>query len=194
MRHHLPSQRTIGLACALFLLTGCTLSSGATPGPGVEATSTLQAKATPTMCTGWTCTLQGTVYVDAAEPGNKLPGAPVNLTHVSYCSPTTGEHSTVTGLDGTFHFQVYLHDTDTFWFQVEERGYEPVRLSMGGFDCLYCSCPPLEIVLKPNTATVSSTPTTTAQATAATRASSPSSPTPTGVPAATPAPTPPGTP
>jgi hypothetical protein len=95
------------------------------------------------------CTLQGIVYVDAARPGNELPDTLVELTQISYCSPTVGEHETRTDPDGRFQFEVYLHDTDTFRFAVDQVGYEPVRLSMGGFDCLYCKCPPVELVLTP---------------------------------------------
>ena len=62
---------------------------------------------------------------------------------------TAGDHETVTGPDGTFAFDVYLHDTDSFLIEVEHDGYEPTSLLIGGFDCLYCSCPPIEIVLEP---------------------------------------------
>jgi hypothetical protein len=76
-------------------------------------------------------------------------GIPVELSHLSYCSPTRGQHKTTTSPGGGFGFEVFLHDTDTFLIQVERDGYEPVRRSIGGFDCLYCACPPLEIVLQP---------------------------------------------
>jgi hypothetical protein len=82
-------------------------------------------------------------------PGNELAGVAVELSHVSYCSPTRGQHQTTTGPDGGFEFEVFLHDTDTFLIQVERDGYESVRQSVGGFDCLYCVCPPVEIVLQP---------------------------------------------
>jgi hypothetical protein len=71
------------------------------------------------------------------------------LSHVSHCSPTRGQQLAHTGPDGRFGFEVFLHDTDTFLIAVEQNGYEPVRQSIGGFDCLYCVCPPVEIVLKP---------------------------------------------
>jgi hypothetical protein len=150
MKQRPPWQQILGLTGVLFLLVvGCTPFTEVTLSPDAEATAPVRASATPTSCVGWTCTLRGIVYVNTARPGNELPGALVKLSHASYCSPTAGEHKTGTELDGTFHFNVYLHDTDTFWFEVEEEGYEPVRLSLGGFDCLSCKCPPVEIVLKP---------------------------------------------
>jgi hypothetical protein len=87
--------------------------------------------------------------VEAASSGNELAGILVELSHVSFCSPTSGEHETTTGPDGGFGFEVFVHDTDTFGIQVEQEGYEPVRQSVGGFDCLYCTCPLVEVVLEP---------------------------------------------
>lgn len=149
MKHHSSIQQIIGLTGVLFLLAGCTLFPAVTPTSDAGATPRVEASATPTSCAGWTCALQGVVYVDAASTGKELSGVPVRLSQVSYCSPTVGQHDTVTGLDGTFQFNVYLHDTDTFWFEFEKAGYEPVRQSLAGFDCLFCACPPVEIVLKP---------------------------------------------
>ena len=99
-------------------------------------------------CVGWQCSLEGVVYRGTASPGNELAGIVVRLSHHSFCSPTSGEHETTTGADGEYSFPVYVHDTDTFWIEVELGGYEPVRQSIGGFDCLSCSCPPMEIVLR----------------------------------------------
>lgn len=134
----LPPQM-MGLILVLILLGGCAGS----PPTGVPAT------ATPDPCIGWRCTLEGVVYADAASPGKELAGTLVELSHVSYCSPTRGQYETTSGPDGGFGFEVFLHDTDTFLIQVEREGYEPVRRSVGGFDCLYCACPPIEIVLEP---------------------------------------------
>jgi hypothetical protein len=168
-------SQVVNLAAVLLSLAGCTGSSKVTPSSAEEATFTprpaqspspsldptslptvtlglspeADSTPTPTSCIGWTCTLDGVVYTRAANAGNELPGALVTLSHFSNCSPTQGKHETITGLDGTFEFEIYLHDTDTFWFEVEEEGYEPVRLTIGGFDCLFCSCPPVEIVLEP---------------------------------------------
>ena len=133
------SPRGAALAGALLLL----LAASCAPLTGPAAPT-----ATPTSCAGWTCTLEGIVYVNSATPASRLPGAWVTLTQVSHCSPTVGDYETRTGADGAFRFEVYLHDTDTFWFEVAQDGYEPVRQSLGGFDCLYCACPPVEIILQ----------------------------------------------
>jgi hypothetical protein len=123
-----------------------------TPPPHSSQTPTQEMTAptfTPTSCTGWSCTIEGVVYAGEAAPGNELGGAVVTLSQFSHCSPTEGEQEVVTEEDGTFAFEVYLHDTDSFHFEVDLNGYLPGEYSFGGFDCLYCSCLPLEIVLQP---------------------------------------------
>jgi len=98
-------------------------------------------------CMGWDCTLHGVVYAGTAAPGNELAGARVSLDQHSWCSPSRGGGDR-TGVDGTFDIEVYVHDTDTFVFNVDAEGYESARLVLSGFDCLYCYCPPIEFVLK----------------------------------------------
>jgi hypothetical protein len=71
----------------------------------------------------------------------------------SNCAPTSGQHETITGPNGEFEFEVYVHDTDMFRIEIEQDGYEAVRQSVGGFDCLFCTCPLFEIVLQPLGAT-----------------------------------------
>ena len=139
MNRHWLSRQMMGLILAQVFLVGC-----AGPPP-----TSVPATATPDPCTGWRCTLEGVVHADAASSGNALAGTLVALSHVSNCSPTRGQYETTTGPDGGFGFEVFLHDTDTFLIQVERDGYKPVRRSVGGFDCLYCACPPVEIVLEP---------------------------------------------
>ena len=89
------------------------------------------------------------MYAGTAEVGNALSGVVVSLSQASHCSPTRGEQEAVTGEDGTFSFEVFLHDTDGFYFKVELDGYQEGVTSFGGFDCLYCACEPVEIVLQP---------------------------------------------
>ena len=152
MNRQLLPQQMMGLVMVLLLLAGCAGSPEVPSGPGPQSMSTpgptpqpalpsVSMTATPDPCVGWRCTLQGVVFVDAASAGNELAGTVVELSHVSYCSPTSGQHETTTGPDGGFGFEAFVHDTDTFWIQVEQDGYEPVRQSVGGFDCLYCACP-----------------------------------------------------
>ena len=122
-------------------------TSSQTPDP-VQAPSP-DATPSPTSCTGWNCILSGSVCVLAADSCEVIEGVLVKLSQSSYCSPTTGDHEIVTGPDGTFAFDVYLHDTDSFLIEVEHVGYEPASVLIGGFDCLYCSCEPIEFQLEP---------------------------------------------
>ena len=124
-----------------------------TPKPTVTFASTptctpsSEATPSPTMCTGWMCTLGGVVYANKAESGQELEGVMVRLSQFSYCSPTSGQHETITDPEGIFEFDLYIHDTDKFLIEVELDGYKPASQSLGGFDCLYCNCPPIEIIL-----------------------------------------------
>lgn len=106
------------------------------------------ASATPTYCVGWHCEIKGVVYSGSANPGNELEGVQVNLSQISWCSPTAGEQETQSGPNGTFAFEVYIHDTDSINMQVDFEGYQTAKAKFGGFDCLYCSCPLVEIVLE----------------------------------------------
>lgn len=114
-----------------------------------ETSETKTYTPSPDSCTGWNCTLTGVVYAGSANPGNELEGVEVELLQASYCSPTKGEQVALTDSDGIFTFEVFLHDTDGFNFTVELEGYEPAKAKFGGFDCLYCACEPVEIVLQP---------------------------------------------
>lgn len=146
-------QQGIASVLLTIFLGGCMLSNpkSITP-PSVTALSPTRTpfpSKTPTACSGWNCSLEGFIYVDEASFGNELAGVIVHLQQISWCSPTRGEYETITGTDGTFRFEVYLHDTDTFWIEVDVEGYLPVRQAMGGLDCLNCACPPIEIILQP---------------------------------------------
>jgi hypothetical protein len=115
-----------------------------------EGTASQTPTGTPDPCTGWWCDVRGVVYAEAIQSGNELQGASVKLGQSSYCSRTGGQYDTATGPDGAFEFgQLFFHDTDRVWIQVESEGYEPARWDSVDFNCLYCSCfgSPLEIVL-----------------------------------------------
>jgi hypothetical protein len=170
MNHRFRFRQIVVMAGILVLLAGCGDSPRLTPGPtntpapnptdtltpgptNTPAPSDIPMPATPSSCTGWQCTLKGVVYADAPSPGNELAGITVALLHTSNCSPTRGQYETITDPDGEFEFGVFLHDTDSFRIEVEQEGYEVFRQLTGGFDCLFCSCPPFEIVLHPLGAT-----------------------------------------
>lgn len=106
------------------------------------------ASATPTYCVGWNCEIEGVVYLGSADPGNELEGAQVKLSQISWCSPTAGEQETQSGPNGIFAFEIYIHDTDSINMQVDLEGYQMEKVKFGGFDCLFCSCPLVEIVLE----------------------------------------------
>jgi hypothetical protein len=132
------------LITSLFLAGCVAFPPAETTEPSPSATLTF----TPDPCTGWDCTIIGVVYEGTVGSGREVNGAVVKLMHTSYCSPTKGEQEMVTGEDGTFEFKVFLHDTDGFRIEVELEGYQTGEYSFGGFDCLFCSCPPIEIVLE----------------------------------------------
>ena len=148
---------SILLAC--LLLIGCTSTvdnqTDQTQRSGESITPTETSmlaepapSATPTYCVGWNCEIEGVVYLGSANPGNELEGVQVKLSQISWCSPTAGEQETQSGQNGTFAFEVYIHDTDSINIQVDFEGYQMGKVNLGGFDCLYCSCPPVEIVLE----------------------------------------------
>ena len=127
-----------------MFLMGCAINDKATQ----EENHQTEVQATPTSCTGWMCEISGVVYMDTAFPGNEVEDVMVSLSQYSNCSPTAGKQEVRSGPQGEFVFEVYLHDTDSFLFQVDEVGFESVKVKLGGFDCLYCSCQPVEIVLE----------------------------------------------
>jgi len=92
--------------------------------------------------------VHGVVYAGTAAPGNELAGALACLDQHSWCSRTRGGCER-TSPDGTFDIEVYIHDTDSLSIGVDAEGYESAHLNLGGFDCLYCACPPIEFVLQP---------------------------------------------
>jgi len=153
------ARRRAGILAVCLLLIGCISSvdnqTGQTQRSGESTTPTETitpakriASATPTYCVGWYCEINGVVYLGSADPGNELEGVQVKLSQISWCSPTAGEQETQSGSNGIFAFEVYIHDTDSINMQIIFEGYQTEKVNLGGFDCLYCSCPPVEIVLQ----------------------------------------------
>ena len=159
MDHLKTVQKWGSILAACLLLIGCTYTvdnqtdQTQQPGEFIRPTETIiparkTASATPTYCVGWYCEISGVVYLGSADPGNELESVQVKLLQISWCSPTAGEQETQSGPNGTFAFEVYIHDTDSINIQADFEGYQTEKVSLGGFDCLHCSCPPVEIVLQ----------------------------------------------
>ena len=144
MKQKKPTRVFTGIVAILLLLVGCNSTSKTV----MTHTSQPSPMPSPTWCVGWNCILRGVVYADEVGTGNELESVKVELSQKSYCSPTIGRHEAITNPDGEFEFEVYIHDTDIFRIEAEEAGYEQGNKFFGGFDCLFCSCYPLEIVLK----------------------------------------------
>ena len=130
------------LASIILLIILTFLLSACQPG-SVEPIAT----DTPDPCLGWDCTFTGTLYADEAIDDNRLSAIPVRLKQISWCSPTKGEQIRVADENGDFSFSVFVHDTDSYVIAIETEGYIPFEIKFGGFDCLYCHCPPLELIL-----------------------------------------------
>lgn len=147
------SLRSIASVIITIFLSGCVPSNPSEITPtldiALQPTQTPYHNETPTVCSGWNCSLEGVIYADKASLGNELAGVKVHLEQISWCSPTKGEYETISDNDGKFRFAVYLHDTDTFWTKFTMEGFQPVRQAIGGFDCLHCECLPIEIILLP---------------------------------------------
>jgi hypothetical protein len=92
--------------------------------------------------------IEGVVYDGSVEPPRVIEGATVKLGQTSYCSPTRGEHKSKTGELGEFVFELFIHDTDGFFILVESSGFMPWEGTLKGMDCLFCACPPLEVILE----------------------------------------------
>jgi len=129
--------------CHLYELPGEHQSESIEPRPSIPNLSP-----SPTFCTGWHCEINGTVSAEPAEPTNQLASETVTLSQISWCSPTSGKKDTQLDEDGKFSFDVYIHDTDSFNIYVDIEGYQAEKIQFGGFDCLYCHCPPIKIILE----------------------------------------------
>jgi hypothetical protein len=137
-------RKVLEFTVVFLLLAGCaTLVATSKP--------TTAPTFTPDPCTGWWCSVSGTVYAEMTGFGNELESVTVTLLHSSYCSPTRGQHQTTTSPEGRFEFSdVYFHDTDRIRTQVETKGYELAQWDSVDTYCLFFGCPgsPLEIVLE----------------------------------------------
>ena len=122
------------------------LEGKATPQKGVEVEVTVIPQES---CQGWNCEITGTIYEGSVEAGNQIPKVEISLSQFSYCSPTAGKQITTTDQEGNFSFEVFLHDTDTLTFGIEDDKWESFNSQVMGMDCLYCSCVPLELVIEP---------------------------------------------
>ena len=109
----------------------------------------VKSKPTPTSCAGMDYVIEGMVYVDSADSINILSGVPVRLSQTSWCSPTAGEHIIHTAEDGSFEFNIYIHDTDTLDFLVDIEGYRSASVRRKGLDYLAADRLPVELVLQP---------------------------------------------
>lgn len=88
------------------------------------------------------------MYDGSVDPMLAIEGVTVKLGQTSYCSPTRGGHSSETDESGEFEFELFIHDTDGLFFQVENTGFMPWEGTLKGMDCLFCGCPPLEVILE----------------------------------------------
>jgi hypothetical protein len=90
----------------------------------------------------------GVVYASEASPGRELAGASVTCSQFSYyprpgsCEP----HAVTTGSDGTFAFDVFVHDTDRITITAKKSGFQTDAETMSGLDC-FARCPELDLVL-----------------------------------------------
>ncbi|MDO9546300.1 MAG: hypothetical protein Q7J07_06075 [Pelolinea sp.] len=158
MKHLKMVQGCVRVLAICTLLISCQVPDGRSAGQtsqsdasngSVDQSPSTERSASPTPgCIGWSCEIDGIVYLDAAEPGNELEGIRVNFSQISWCSPTAGKQETLTDANGSFSFEVFIHDTDSYKISVDVEGYQTAEHKMGGFDCLFCYCPLVEIVLK----------------------------------------------
>ena len=102
------ARKYLSILTACLMLIGCIspvdnlADQTQQPGESITPTGTITPKkpepsATPTYCVGWTCEVNGVVYLGSADPGNELEGVQVKLSQISWCSSTAGEQETQSG-------------------------------------------------------------------------------------------------
>jgi len=99
---------------------------------------------------GWR-KVSGVIYAGEQAPGNELAAALVTCSQFSYvprdgsCAP----YQIITGPDGAFEFDVFVHDTDRITLSADKEGYQPAESQTSGFDCVGV-CPLVNLVLEPS--------------------------------------------
>lgn len=159
----MPGKKLILVALAMMLIVvGCsapeqTGTSIPEPASTAQSTDTPEPASTPSATPsptpvgdiGWR-QVSGVVYAGAQSPGNELPGALVRCSHHSYSAPpetSCAPYRITTASDGTFEFDVFVHDTDGIKISAEKAGYRLDEYLIGGFDCVG-ACPRLALVLE----------------------------------------------
>ncbi len=93
-----------------------------TPSPRPQRTGDLGTKV-----------VHGKVYDASVGPSTPLAGATVRYAHYSPVNPG-GSGSLVTGADGQYAFDLFLHDTDAIQFTVEAPGFRTATAYTGGYE------------------------------------------------------------
>jgi len=156
-------MRRVAMAIMLLVLSsvlssGCGLCGGLQP-PSTPATNsdtptappvpTDSVKPSPTGFAGdigWR-KIRGTIY--GPSSGIPLSGVLVECSQFSYvpregsCAP----YEITTGPDGSFEFDVFVHDTDSITISAQMPGFEPAEQRLTGLDCL-AACPLVELELE----------------------------------------------
>ena len=152
-------MRRVSLAILLLMLSsGCGMCGPLEP-PSVRVTDS-DTPTTPPVPTdavepsptgfagdiGWR-KVRGTVY--GSSSGVPLSGVLVECSQFSYvpregsCAP----YEIRTGPDGTFEFDVFVHDTDRITISAQMPGLEPAEQHLIGVDC-FAACPLVELELE----------------------------------------------
>jgi hypothetical protein len=99
---------------------------------------------------GWR-KLTGIVHAAVPAPGHELAGARVTCRQFSNAprSGTCAPHSITTGPDGTFEFDVFVHDTDRITVSASRVGYTADEITLSGVAC-QAACPEADLVLTPH--------------------------------------------
>lgn len=122
----------------VFFLSICLSLAACNPAPAPTEFPTAEPDATETVVgdLGWR-KVQGVVYAEKMAPDHEMAGALVTCSQTSYfpreasCAP----YEITTGADGTFTFDVFVHDTDGINISAQKSGYKSTKFNMGGIAC-----------------------------------------------------------